>query len=214
ILFVTIVVIAVLYLAKPVVVPLALAILFAFLLTPIVSVLERSFLRRVGAIVLSLGLAVTVLGLGGWWIYQQFNLVAKEVADAVASGKIEQKLRFLKRTTGGLAVVERTLQRVTESTADRSERPDLKVRVVDNQKNMAQRYKAFAPTIEFVFATFLVVVLVFFLMKEREQIRDKMLRLAGRAHLTVTTQAIGETSQRISRYLLTIAFLNICFGIL
>src|SRR5436305_338670 len=115
ILFITIVVIAVLYLAKPVVVPLALAILFAFLLTPIVSVLERSFLRRIGAIVLSLGLAVTILGLGGWWIYQQFNLVAKEVADAVASGKIEQKLRFLKRTTGGLAVVERTLQRVTES---------------------------------------------------------------------------------------------------
>src|SRR5437762_2687421 len=215
VLFLTIVVIAVLYLAKPVVVPLALAILFAFLLTPIVSVLERSFLRRVGAIVLSLGLATTILGLGGWWIYQQFNLVAREVADAVASGKIEQKLRFLKKTTGGtLAVVERTLQRVTEQTADRSERPDLKVRVVNDQRNIAQRYKAFAPTVEVVFATFLVVVLVFFLMKEREQIRDKMLRLAGRAHLTVTTQAIGETSQRISRYLLTIAFLNVCFGIL
>ena len=214
--FVTLVVIAVLYLAKPVVVPLALAILFAFLLTPIVSVLERSLLRRVGAIVLSMTLAVTILGLGGWWIYQQTNLVAKDVAEAVASGKIEQKLRFLRRTsaTGTLAVVERTLQRVTESTADRSERPDLKVRVVEDQRNIAQRYKNLAPTIEFVFAVFLVIVLVFFLLKEREQIRDKMLRLAGRAHLTVTTQAIGETSQRISRYLLTIALLNVCFGIL
>ena len=214
--FITLVVIAVLYLAKPVVVPLALAILFAFLLAPIVSVLERSFLRRTAAIVLSMTLALSVLGLGGWWIYQQVNSVAKEVADAVASGKIEQKLRFLRRTsaTGTLAVVEKTLQRVTESTADRSERPDLKVRVVDNKGNVAQQYKTLAPTIEFVFATFLVIVLVFFLMKEREQIRDKMLRLAGRAHLTVTTQAIGETSQRISRYLLTIAFLNVCFGIL
>ncbi len=215
VLFVTLVVIAVLYLAKPVVVPLALAILFAFLLTPIVSVLERSFLRRTGAIVLSLGLSVAVLGLGGWWIYQQFNSVAKEVADAVASGKIEQKIRFLRRTQSGgtLAVVERTLQRVTEAT-DRSERPDLKVRVVNDQRSFSQRYKALAPTIEVVFATFLVVVLVFFLLKEREQIRDKMLRLAGRAHLTVTTQAIGETSQRISRYLLTIALLNVCFGVL
>ncbi len=44
--------------------------------------------------------------------------------------------------------------------------------------------------------------------------RDKMLRLAGRAHLTVTTQAIGETSDRISRYLLTIALLNVGFGLL
>jgi predicted PurR-regulated permease PerM len=213
--FITLVVIAVLYLAKPVVVPLALAILFAFLLAPIVSVLERSILRRIGAIVLSMTLALGILGVGGWWIYQQVNGVAHDVADAVASGKIEQKLRFLRRSTGGtLAVVERTLQRVTESTADRADRPDLKVRVVDNRNNIAQQYKALAPTIEFVFATFLVIVLVFFLLKEREQIRDKMLRLAGRAHLTVTTQAIGETSDRISRYLLTIAFLNVCFGVL
>src|SRR5207247_4214050 len=56
--------------------------------------------------------------------------------------------------------------------------------------------------------------LVFFLLKEREQMRDKLLRLAGRAHLTVTTQAIGETSARISRYLLTFALLNIGFGTL
>src|SRR6478752_5010236 len=63
ILFVTIVVIAVLYLAKPVVVPVALAVLFAFLLTPVVSLLERSFLRRTGAIVLAVGLVVSALGL-------------------------------------------------------------------------------------------------------------------------------------------------------
>src|ERR1051326_2478161 len=56
--FVTLVVIAVLYLAKPVVVPVAIAILFSFLLTPVVTLLERSFLRRTGAIVLSLGIAV------------------------------------------------------------------------------------------------------------------------------------------------------------
>src|SRR4051794_5339407 len=82
ILLITIVVIGVLYLAKPVVVPLALAILFAFLLTPIVSVLERTFLRRTGAIALSVGIAVAGLSLGGWWIYQQFNLVAHEIAAA------------------------------------------------------------------------------------------------------------------------------------
>ena len=58
-----------LYLAKPVCVPIALAILFAFLLTPIVSLLERTILRRTGAIVLSLGLIVTGIGFGGWWLY-------------------------------------------------------------------------------------------------------------------------------------------------
>jgi predicted PurR-regulated permease PerM/methylmalonyl-CoA mutase cobalamin-binding subunit len=216
ILFITVVVIAILYLAKPVCVPIALAILFAFLLTPIVSLLERTPLRRTGAIVISLGLIVTGLGFGGWWLSQQFNDVAKEFAVAATSGKIEQQLSFLKRSKGGtFALVEKTLQRVTEATTvDKQERADLKVRVIPDRRNVADQYKNLAPTIELVAAAFLVVVLVFFLLQDREQMRDKMLRLAGRAHLTVTTQAIGETSDRISRYLLTIALLNVGFGVL
>jgi predicted PurR-regulated permease PerM len=214
ILLITVVVIAILYLAKPVCVPIALAILFAFLLTPIVSLLERTPLRRTGAIVLSLGLIVTGLGFGGWWLYQQFNDVAKEFNEAAKSGKIEQKIRFLKPSGGTFAMVEKTLQRVTDATADKQERADLKVRVIPDPKDFASKYKTLAPTIELVAASFLVIVLVFFLMQDREQLRDKMLRLAGRAHLTVTTQAIGETSDRISRYLLTIALLNVGFGVL
>jgi predicted PurR-regulated permease PerM len=217
ILFITIVVMAVLYLAKPVVVPIALAILLTFLLTPIVSLLERTFLRRTGAIVLSLSLAVGGLSLGGWWIYQQFSEIAVEFAQAASSGHIEEKLKFLRRGTGGtLAVVERTLQRVAESasTASRPERADLKVKVIPDRLTIDEQYKKVSPTIELVASGFLVIVLLFFLLQDREQLRDKLLRLAGRAHLTVTTQAIGETSQRISRYLLTIALINIGFGIL
>jgi predicted PurR-regulated permease PerM/methylmalonyl-CoA mutase cobalamin-binding subunit len=217
ILFISIIVMAILYLAKPVVVPVALAILIAFLLTPIVSILERTFLRRTGAIVIALAVAVGGLSLGGWWIYQQFSAVARELAQAATSGHIEEKLRFLRRSTGGtLAVVERTLQRVAESasTVDRPERADLKVRVIPDRLTIDEQYKKVAPTIELVASGFLVIVLLFFLLQDREQLRDKLLRLAGRAHLTVTTQAIGETSERISRYLLTIALLNLGFGLL
>jgi predicted PurR-regulated permease PerM len=215
ILFSSIFIIAVLYLAKPVVVPIALAILFAFLLTPIVAFLERSFLRRLGAVVLSLGIAVCGLSLGGWWIYQQLSAVVREVARAATSGHIEEKLRFLRRNTGGtLAAVERTLQRVADSAEVAPERADLKVRVIPERRTIADQYKKAAPTIELIAAGFLVVVLVFFLLMDRESLRDKLLRLAGRAHLTVTTQAIGETSHRISRYLLTIAALNLGFGLI
>src|SRR5437870_12108349 len=195
--FTTLVVIAVLYLAKPVVVPVALAILFAFLLTPIVSILERSFLRRTGAIVLSVGLAVTALSLGGWWIYQQFNSVAQEFAQTGTIQRVEQKLRFLRRSSTGLAIFERfqrTLQRVTEPPGP-EEKP-LNVRVVP-ENSVRDRYRAVAPTGEFLAAAFVVVVLVFFLLKAREQRRENLLRLAGRAHPTATTQASGETSNRI-----------------
>jgi len=210
----TIIVIAVLHLARPVVVPVALAVLFSFLLTPIVGRLERTFIRRTGAIVLSLGLTTTFLGFGGWWIYQQLNAVALEVSSAATNKNVEAKLNFLKRTGGGaFERLEQTLQQVAQ-VRDRVERPDLKVRVIPERKTLGERYEEVAPTVEGVAATFLVVVVVFFLLRDREQLRDKLLRVAGRAHLTVTTQAIGETSQRISRYLLTIALLNVGFGLL
>lgn len=210
----TIIVIAVLHLARPVIVPVALAVLFAFLLTPIVVRLERTFLRRTGAIVLSLGLTTALLGLGGWWIYQQFNAVAKELSTAATSENVEKKLSAI-RDSGGtwIGVIENALQRVAEGGVQQ-ERAELKVRVIPERKALSERYEEVAPTVEAVAATFLVVVVVFFLLRDREQLRDKLLRIAGRAHLTVTTQAIGETSQRISRYLLTIALLNIGFGIL
>ena len=207
-------VIAILYFSRPVVVPMALAVLFAFLLTPIVAVLERTLIRRTGGIVIALGLVVTSLSFGGWWIYQQFNEVAREISEAAASANIEKKLQFLQKQTGGtLDVFERTLERVTEARVA-PERADLKVRVIPERKTLGERYEEVAPQIEGVAAVFLVIVLVFFILRDREQIRDKLLRIAGRAHLTVTTQAIGETGQRISRYLLTIALLNIGFGLL
>lgn len=214
ILFATVIVIAVLHLAKPVVVPVALSVLFSFLLTPIVVRLERTFLRRTGAIVLALGLTTTILAFGGWWLYEQFTAVAQTVNKAAASQNVERKLQFLRRTGGStLEVVERTLQRMAE-VRDTPEREDLKVRVIPERKTLGERYEEVAPTVEGVAATFLVVVVVFFLLRDRESLRDKLLRLAGRAHLTVTTQAIGETSQRISRYLLTISLLNLGFGLL
>ena len=209
----TVIVIAVLHLARPVVVPVALAVLFAFLLTPIVIRLERTFLKRTGAIVLSLGLTTIALGFGGWWIYQQLNAVAKELTSAATSENVDRKLDAIRQRAGQFDLFERLVQRVAD-VGEPQERAELKVRVIPERKSVPERYEEIAPTVEGVAAMFLVVVVVFFLLRDREQLRDKLLRVAGRAHLTVTTQAIGETSQRISRYLLTIALLNIGFGLL
>ncbi len=209
----TIIVIAVLHFARPVVVPVALAVLFAFLLTPIVIRLERTIIRRTGAIVLSLGLTTIALGFGGWWIYQQLNSVAKELSSAATSDNVDRKLASIRKRAGQFTLLEDALQRVA-AVGETREREQLKVRVIPERKTLAERYEEVAPSVEGVAATFLVVVVVFFLLRDREQLRDKLLRVAGRAHLTVTTQAIGETSQRISRYLLTIALLNIGFGVL
>jgi predicted PurR-regulated permease PerM/methylmalonyl-CoA mutase cobalamin-binding subunit len=205
-------VIAILYVARQVFIPIALAILFSFLLRPIVQILERTFLRRSGAIVLALGFAVAGIGLGGWSLATQISGMAKEMVSYTPN--IEQKLSFLRRRSAGtLALFEKTIQKVADST-QKVEHPDMKVRVIPEKQTLAERYELIAPTVEFTAAVFLVIVLVFFLLKDREQLRDKMLRLAGRANLTVTTQAIGETSERISRFLLTQALINATFGLM
>ncbi|MEO8217183.1 MAG: AI-2E family transporter [Acidobacteriota bacterium] len=206
----SVIVVVILYFARAVFIPMALAILFAFLLRPIVTLLEKTFLRRTLSVIISLAVALTIVSLGTWSLAQQVNSLAKEIAGY--SGNLQNKLHFLHVNSGRtIALVEHTIEKVTEPT-QKADRPDLKVRIVPDKLNVLDRYEAIAPTAEFVAAAFLVIFLVYFLLKEREQLRDKMLRMAGRANLTVTTQAIGETTFRISRYLLTLALINSAYG--
>lgn len=204
-------VIAVLYVARPVFMPIALAVLFAFLLRPIVGVLARTPLRRTASIVLSITVTLAILSLGAWTLAAQITTLAKEMNSY--NRNIDRKLRAIQRFTGGtIGTIEKTLQRVADST-QKIESADMKVRVIADKKSIADRYDNAAPILEQVASAFLVVVLVFFLLKDSEQMRDRILRLAGRANFTVTTQAIGEASHRISRYLLTLAVINTVFGI-
>lgn len=208
----SVIVLAVLYTAKEVFIPFALAILFAFLLKPIVSFLERRFFPRTLAVALALALAIACVGWGGSLLLTQMRSLAQEVQ--LYSGNLEKKFRIFRGVGGGtLEAMERTLQKIVEST-DKPERADLRVSVVPEKRSLADRYEDWAPAIEYVAAAFLVIVLVFFLLQDREKLRDKLLRLAGRAHVTVTTQAIGEAAHRISRYLLTFAAMNIAYGML
>ncbi len=207
----TIIVVGVLYFAKPVFVPISFAILFSFILRPIVGWMER-LIGRTAAAAVALAITVALLGLATWGFATQVSQLAREVA--AYSGELEHKLQRIQQHTGGsLEIFERTLERLAQ-TGERPERVDMSVRVVAEPRTIADRYEAFAPAFEFFASTILVIVLVFFLLKDREKLRDKILRLAGRANLTVTTQAIGEMTHRITRYLLTQAALNFGFGVL
>jgi hypothetical protein len=49
---------------------------------------------------------------------------------------------------------------------------------------------------------------------QREDLRNRFLRLVGDRKITLTTRAMDEAGQRISRYLLTQSLINSGFGIL
>src|SRR5689334_15060315 len=71
--------VAALYFAQAVLIPLAVAILLAFLLAPVVNRLERWRLGRIGSVVLAVGAALAVLGTIGWAVEQQFVEVAEKL---------------------------------------------------------------------------------------------------------------------------------------
>ncbi len=207
----SVIVVAVLYFAKPVFVPIAFALLFSFILRPIVGAMER-LVGRTAATAIALAVTVALLGLAAWGFATQVSQLAREIA--AYSGELEVKIQRVQQRTGGsLELIERSLQRLAQ-TGEKTERAEMAVRVIPEPKTIGDRYEQFAPGFETFASTFLVVVLVFFLLKDREKLRDKLLRLAGRANITVTTQALGEMSYRISRYIFTQAALNFGYGIL
>lgn len=75
----TVVVVTVLYVAKSVVVPLALAVLFTFLLVPLVTWLERIRLPRILAILIVILATGAILGSVGWTVFRQLVQVTDDL---------------------------------------------------------------------------------------------------------------------------------------
>src|SRR5581483_4820664 len=68
------------------------------------------------------------------------------------------------------------------------------------------------PVLETAADLALMLVLAIFILSQREDVRDRLIRLAGRGQLTVTTRALEETGRRVSRYLALLCLLNAGFG--
>lgn len=82
-------IIAVLYFAKTVVVPLALAVLFSFLLFPLVTVLERIHLPRVLAVLAVILAAGVVMGTIGWTVFTQLVQVTESAVQMPAASEAD-----------------------------------------------------------------------------------------------------------------------------
>ncbi len=72
---------------------------------------------------------------------------------------------------------------------------------------------ATGPMVERLAAVGLAIVLVIFMLIQREELRNRLIRILGYGRLTVTTKALEEAGQRISHYLLAQFLINTGFGI-
>lgn len=212
-------IIASLYWAQAVLIPVALAMLLTFLLSPVAGALERIALGRLPSVILVVVLAFSLLGGIGWIVTLQFGSVANELP--TYRKNIRQKIADIREASkgGALEKVQETAEDVkeefqkTEGPQRVQEKPRQVVVNAEESSTFWPIPLAVGPMVERFASVGLVIVLVIFMLIQREDLRNRLIRLAGYGRLTVTTRALEEAGQRISRYLLMQTIINSSFGL-
>ena len=266
------VVVAALYFAQDVLIPLALALLLTFLLAPVAQRVERWGVGRVASIILVAALAFGTVGVLGYVVFNQVmglagdlpaykdNLKAKltwlpKPGEGGVIEKIQQTAREISEEVARPATTQATQPATdapTSSEADESVAlaarpprdlpptpppapvvpvppastlpvatavgpsrpgPPLPVTIVPAELSPIDLLQENIATVAGPLGTAgIVAVFVIFMLLAREDLRDRLIRLIGYGHWTLTTQALDDAAERISRYLLAQAIVNGSYG--
>ena len=212
-------IIASLYCAQAVLIPVALAILLTFLLSPVAGALERIALRRLPSVIVVVVLTFSLLGGIGWIVTLQFGSLANELA--TYRKNIRQKIADIREAGKGGALEK--VQKTAEDVKQEFQKKDEPARVQEKPREVVVKAEqsstfwpvpsAVGPMAERFAIAGLVIVLVIFMLIQREDLRNRLIRLIGYGRLTVTTRALEEAGDRISRYLLMQTIINSSFGL-
>jgi predicted PurR-regulated permease PerM len=209
-------VVAVLYWAQAILVPVGLAVLLTFVLTPPVVWLQRR-IGRVAAVLTITTLVFTFLGLAGWGVVRQMSTVSTDIPTYRVN--IRAKVRDVQgaRSNGSVEKFEKAIKELQRDIAapDPGAGTILKPLVVTSDQIAGfSAIGWLGPVMEPLGTAAFVIVLVLFMLLEREELRDRLLGLVGHGHLAITTKALDEAGSRVSRQLLLQTIVNLIYGAL
>jgi predicted PurR-regulated permease PerM len=216
-------IVAALYWARVVLLPLVVAILFAFILTPVVQLLQRWRVHRVVAAILAVTLAgALICGIGAGILMQAQSLAEDlttrkdEIADKVKQLRDWQKGSWLERVSNAYQEITAKVRAKEEGRpglpADAGDVDTVPVRLESSRLPFFRT--AVANTFEILVSLAIIVVLIIFILVQREDLRNRLIRLWGRDNLTTLTKALDDGANRISRYLGMQLSVNFGFGVL
>jgi predicted PurR-regulated permease PerM len=206
-------VVAALYWLQAVLIPMALAVLLTFLLSPVVGLLQRWRLGRVPSVLVTVALALSILGGIGWTLTRQFVALADELPGYRLN--IHRRITDLRGASKG-GYLEK-VQKAVEDVVGEIQKTD--TLGVARQKPVAVVLEtpsifAHLPSLLQALASAgVVTALAIFMLLERRELRDRLILLIGYRRMTVTTRALDEAGARISRYLLMQSIINGSFGV-
>lgn len=216
---------AALYWGKAVLVPLVLAALLTFMLSPLVTLLDRLRLHRVVGVLIVMTLVAGVVGGGGYVVGNQLRSFAAELP--THRQNIRAKIREAMSLTRGGAIehVQATIDEINEvveeegaepapSARERRRNDDEPLRVVVEETPPLLGSTEWLGSVFGVVGTAgLTLLLSIFMLINREDLRDRLVSLSGRTSLVLATKALTDAGARISRYLVMQFVINASMGL-
>ena len=229
-------VIAALYFARELLIPLALSALLTFLLSPLVGRIER-WIGRVAAVLLVVALIFTATGAAGWVLTRQLVDLATKLPEY--KGNIVEKLHSFQAPKGGaFSKFSQTVDELKQElpggsnaaaptitqevgkpetavvTPPSPPAPAVPVKMVETSKaNPFELIQTIiTPLIGPLGTAALVLVLVIFMLFDREDLRSRLIRLIGQGRISATTHALDDAADRVSRYLRMQLLVNVIYG--
>ncbi len=222
-----------LYFAREILIPIAFALTLTFLLTPVVARLQRLHAGRVVSVMTTVAVAVAAAGGMSWIIATQLVDVANQIP--LYAQNIHARIdAFHLPATGQLGQAAKSVQDLIEeltsagapppALASRSRKQakpivtpatPTPVRIVPpSASGWAELRDLGAPVLAPLGRAGMVLIFTIFMLLKREDLRNRLLRLAGLGQLNLMTQALDDASGRVSRYLLMQFLVNAGFGTL
>ncbi|RUX59017.1 AI-2E family transporter, partial [Mesorhizobium sp. M7A.F.Ca.CA.002.09.1.1] len=215
--------VAALYFGREVFLPIAIALLLTFALAPLVAALKKVGIPRIAAVIASVLGAFAALGLFSFIVATQVSELAQNIP--VYQTNILTKIRSLKETGGGILarlskVVERVGQEIDRqdpslpaAAPEKPPREPVPVEIVAHERPLQVLQNVVGPLISPLGSAGLIIVVVIFMLLEREDLRDRFIRLVGYGDLHRTTEALQDAAKRVGRYLLMQLVVNIVYAI-
>ncbi|HTC46771.1 MAG TPA: AI-2E family transporter [Candidatus Aquilonibacter sp.] len=222
--------IAALYAGRQVFIPVALALVLSFLLTPVVTLLEKIHFGRLPAVLTVLVLSFAFMGAVTWGVASQLVQIMVELPDYKEN--LDLKIQALhSQKNGNLSKATATVQELNKELtavpgeisanlaknreqATRSAHP-ISVQVAQPPTGFVEDLRSLlGPLAGPLETAAIVIIFTLFMLIKREDLRNRAIRLAGRGKLNVMTQALDDAGRRLSRYLLLQCLVNAGYGLL
>jgi len=227
-----VIIIMTLYFGREIIIPIALAILLSFVLAPLVGLLQRMRVPRGLAVVSVVVIAFALIFAMGSLLASQLTQLAGDLPRYQST--ITEKIQSFRDTTAGRGTLERASSMLKDlskeldkpkdaapalgaGTNSKATAPLTPVPVEVRQPDpgaLESLQSLISPLLHPLATTGIIIIFVIFILLQREDLRNRLIRLAGSRDLQRTTAALDDAAARLSRLFLIQLLLNGTFGII